>query len=153
MEKFKIEIKWSIILALVYFGWLLLERFLGYHNEKVLQELIFNLAFTPIAFYIYYLAIKNKKKQVFNDSINWKEGFVSGIILSVLVAVTSTFVLFLFFNFISPDFFEKAIELSKNKTTATLSYNLPIFVKNNIFDKLSFGIVFSAIISFFVKIK
>ncbi len=153
MEKYKVEIKWSLLFILAYFVWLYLEKYLGYHNEKALQEPIFNLAFTPFVFIIFLLALREKKKSIFNNSISWKEGFASGLVLSLLATITSTFAMFIFYNAISPDFFETAISLSKNKELALQNYNLPIFVKNNIFDKLSFGVVFSALISYLIKTK
>lgn len=153
MEKYKVEIKWSLIFAVVYFLWLFLEKYLGYHSEKALHEQIFNLLFVPIFILIYFLALKEKKKEILNNEMSWKDGFGCGLILTLLISITSTFVVFVFFTYVSPDFFETAISMSKKKEIAQINYNLQVFVKNNIFDKLSFGIVFTSLISYFIKTK
>lgn len=153
MNKYAIEIKWSIIFAVVYLLWLYVEKFLGFHSLKAVQEPIFNLLFIPISVLIIFLGIKEKKKVVHQNTMEWKEGFASGIILSLLVSVTTTLVVYVFFTTISPDFFELAIAQTKKTEAAKLSFNLPTFIKNNIFDKLSFGVVIAAIMSFVLKTK
>lgn len=153
MNKYAIEIKWSIIFAVVYLFWLYVEKFLGFHSLKAVQEPIFNLLFTPISVLLIFLCIKEKKKVVHQNTMGWKEGFASGIILSLLLSVTTTLVVYVFFTTISPNFFELAIEQTKKTETAKLSFNLPSFIKNNIFDKLSFGVVIAAFVSFALKTK
>ena len=153
MDKYKIEVKWSLIFAITYFLWLLIEKYLGFHSQKALQEPLFNLIFAFILLILYFFALKNKKEVVFNNQISWKESFASGLILSLLATVTTTFVVYVVFTYVSPHYFETAISLSKNKEFAEYNYNLPTFIKNNIFDKLSFGVVFTACISFFIKTK
>lgn len=153
MNKYAIEIKWATIFSIAYLIWMLIEKQLGYHSDKALQEPLFNLLFIPITVLLFYLAIKDKKKVIFNGEMEWKEGFASGIVLTLLLTVTTTVVVMLTFNIISPDFFKTAIEQSDNKDLAQLNYNLPIFIKNNIFDKLSFGVVIAAIMSYMLKTK
>ena len=102
---------------------------------------------------LFLLALRNKKREVFKNEVTWKESFASGLVLTLLVAVTSTFVMIIVFTYVSPNFFETAVSLSKNKEIAETNYNLPVFIKNNIFDKLSFGVVFTTIISYFIKTK
>ncbi len=153
MNKYAIEIKWATILSLAYLIWMIIEKQFGFHSEKALQEPLFNLLFIPFLVVLFYFAIRNKKKTIFNNEMEWKQGFASGIVLTLLLTVTTTVVVMLTFNIISPDFFKTAIEQSDNKDLAQLNYNLPIFIKNNIFDKLSFGVVLAAIMSYFIKTK
>lgn len=153
MKKYEIEFKWSLIFGLVYLLWMLIEKGLGYHSSKANYEPLFNLLFIPISFILYFLALKNKKKDIYNNHIDWKDSFISGIILCFLVTIISTSVVFITFNFISPSFFENAIALSNQKDMAAVNFNFPVFIKNNIFDKLSFGVVFTAIISYILKSK
>ena len=51
------------------------------------------------------------------------------------------------------DFFELAKKATSNKEIADFQYNIGVFIKNNIFDKLSFGVVIAAIVSYFLKNK
>lgn len=152
MKKYLIEIKWSIILGLLYLGWFLFEKIVGFHSSKALYEPLFNLLFTPIFGFIFYLAIKNKKQIDFSNEINWKQGFGSGIVLAFFVALTTSIATYLTFLFISPDFFKNAIQMS-SKQNMEDQYNIGVFIKNNIFGMLSFGVVFAAIFSYFLKNK
>lgn len=152
MKKYSIEIKWSIILGLLYLGWLLFEKVLGFHSMKALYEPLFNLLFTPVFGFIFYMAIKNKKQVDFSNEMNWKQGFGSGIILAFFATLTTSIATYLVFLIISPGFFENAIKMS-SKENMEDQYNIGIFIKNNIFDKLSFGVVFAAISSYFLKNK
>lgn len=153
MNKYAIEIKWATIFSIAYLIWMLIEKLLGYHSDKALQEPLFNLLFIPISVLLFYLAIKDKKKVIFNGEMEWKEGFASGIVLTLLLTVTTTVVVMLTFNIISPDYFEIAVNSSDNKIVAEMNHNLPTFIKNNIFDKLSFGVVIAAIMSYILKTK
>lgn len=153
MEKYRIEIKWALIFGAIYLIWMIIEKQLGFHSEKALQEPLFNLIFIPISFILFFLALREKKKVVFNNEIEWKQGFASGIVLSFLITIISTTVVYITFSLISPNFFETAINMSKNKEVAQFNFNLPVFVKNNIFDKLSFSVVFAATISYMIKTK
>lgn len=153
MNKYSVEIKWSLIFGGAFLIWMLLEKSLGYHSIKAVQEPIFNLLFILISFVIYFLALREKKRKIYQNEMEWKHGFASGIILSFFTTIISTTVIFITFSLISPTFFENAIELADNKELAQINFNLPVFVKNNIFDKLSFGVVFTALISFMIKSK
>ncbi|MCO6176457.1 DUF4199 domain-containing protein [Flavobacterium sp. NRK F10] len=153
MKKIEIELKWSVIYAISYLVWMFFERFLGFHFDKANAEPLFNLLFIPIAVILYILAIKEKKKKYYNGQMDWKQGFGSGIVLSFFIALTSSIIVYITFTILSPEFFEKAIAMSKDQELAKINYNIQAFVKNNIFDKLSFGVVFAAIISYFSKTK
>lgn len=153
MKKFEIEIKWSVIFAVTYLIWMFFERALGFHSTKATAEPLFNLLFIPVSIVIFIFALRDKKAKYYQGKMDWKQGFGSGIVLSFLTALTTSIVLYITFNLVSPNFFETAISMSKNKELAEFNYNIQAFVKNNIFDKLSFGVVYAAVISYFSQTK
>ncbi|SHJ64465.1 DUF4199 domain-containing protein [Flavobacterium haoranii] len=153
MNKYSVEIKWSLWYAAIYLLWMFLEKSLGFHSTKVVYESLFNLLFVFVAVIIYYFQIKEKKEKIFEGNINWKQATTSGIIASFFIALTSSLIVYITFTYLSPDFFELAKRASSNKEIADFQYNIGVFVKNNIFDKLSFGVVIAAIVSYFLKNK
>lgn len=157
IKSFKIEMKWAIIYSLAYIIWMFVEKQLGWHNESVRYQPIYNLLFTPISVFLYTLCLVDKKRNHYKGELDWKQGIISGIVLSVLITVLNPAVLYITHNHISPDFFQNAIEaaVGKNITLqeAQAHYNINNAISNSVFEKLSFGVVIAAIISYFVKTK
>ncbi|UOX33451.1 DUF4199 domain-containing protein [Flavobacterium sediminilitoris] len=157
MKKFEIEIKWTIIYSLVYIIWMYIEKLLGWHNESILYQPVYNLLFTPVSVFLFTLALIDKKRNYYKNEIDWKQGSISGIILSVLITVLNPAVLYITHNFISPDFFDNAINASISDTftleKAKAHFNINTAISNSVFEKLSFGVVISATISYFIRTK
>ncbi|VXC25965.1 conserved membrane hypothetical protein [Flavobacterium sp. 9AF] len=130
---------------------------MGWHNNKVLLEPLYNLLFLPISILLIGLALFDKKRNHFKNEMDWKKGFISGIILSVLITVLNPLVLYITHNYISPDFFNNAVNASVIEglplEKAKARYNLNTAISNSVFDKLSFGVVISAVISYFIRTK
>jgi hypothetical protein len=158
MEKFKIEFKWAIIFSICSLFWMYFEKTMGWHDEKVKFQPIFTMLFGIIAIILYTSALLNKKKIYFNNEINWKQGFVSGAILSLIIAAFTPITQFISFEYISPNFFTNMINYKLEHTKMTLEdanryFTLSNYIYTNTFSTLSNGIVISAIISFFIKSK
>lgn len=158
MEKFKIEFKWAVILSICSLIWMYFEKMMGWHAEKVKFQPIYTMLFGFVVILIYVLALLHKKKIYYNNQINWKQGFLSGAILSLFVAAFTPIVIFISFEYISPDFFSNMINYKTEKTEMTLEeakkyFTLSNYVYMSTFSTLSNGIVISAILSFFIKSK
>ncbi|WP_159780342.1 DUF4199 domain-containing protein, partial [Flavobacterium sp. 9AF] len=141
----------------IYTLWMYFEKSMGWHNNKVLLEPLYNLLFLPISILLIGLALFDKKRNHFKNEMDWKKGFISGIILSVLITVLNPLVLYITHNYISPDFFNNAVNASVIEglplEKAKARYNLNTAISNSVFDKLSFGVVISAVISYFIRTK
>lgn len=158
MEKFKIELKWAVIFSACLLIWMYFEKTMGWHDEKVKFQPIYTMLFGFIAIVIYVLALVEKKKEYYESKIDWKQGFLSGAILSLLVAFFTPVVLFVTFEYISPDYFTNIINYKIENSKMTLEdaqkyFSLSNYMYTNTFSTLSNGIVISAIISFFIKSK
>ena len=114
MKKFAIEIKWAIISIIIFLAWMTLEKQLGFHDEKLKWQMVFTLLILFPTFLIYYLALRDKKKNYYQNNMNWKQGFISSIVISFMVAIFSPITQFITHEFITPDYFEKMISLSVN---------------------------------------
>lgn len=158
MKKFYIEIKWGFIYTLAGFLWSFLEKSLGYHDENIKNQFWIGLLFTPIVFLIFYLALKDKKINFLNNEMTWKQGVISGIFVSIVIALLSPISQVLLYNFISPDYFSNMVKLFvENKrmtqTVAQNYFNLDNYMFQNVYFSLSVGVVTSAIVALFVKNK
>lgn len=158
IEKFKIEIKWAVIFTLATILWVGIEKVTGLHEAQIDKYSLYTNLFAFIALIIYILALKEKKKIYFNHQMDWKQGFISGVILSVLVAVLSPIAQEIIFSIISPDFFKNiiahTIKIKAMSPEAAESYfNIDNYRKQGIFGALSMGVVTSAIVAFFIQTK
>lgn len=158
MEKFKIEFKWAIIFSISLLVWMYFEKTMGWHAEKVKFQPIFTMLFGIIAIILYVLALLEKKKNYFDQKMDWKQGFLSGAILSLFIAAFSPIVQYISFELISPEFFSNMIsyKTAKNQMTVEAAekyFSMSNYIYTNTFASLSTGIVTAAIVAFFVKSK
>lgn len=158
MKNFKIEFKWAIIFILAQLGWMYLEKASGLHNEHIDQHLIYTNLFAIVAIVLYVLALRDKKLHFFKGTMNWKQGFISGIVISVIIAVMSPLTQYIISTYITPDYFENIIAYSveNGKMTpenAKAYFNLKSYMLQSAFGALAMGVVTSAVVAFFVKSK
>jgi hypothetical protein len=158
MKKYSIELKWAFIFILMSLGWMLLEKLTGLHDENIDQHATYTNLIAIPAILIYYFAIKEKRDCFYNGQISFKQGLISGIIISVIVTLITPLSLYISTNFISPEYFENAIEysvenklMSRNEASAYFNYN------NYLIFSLSsapiMGILTSLIISLIIKTR
>lgn len=157
MQKFTIEFKWAILLTILAMLWSVLERQMGFHSEQVAKHMLYNIIFSFLVIPVYFLAIRDKKQNYFKNTITWAQGFVSGAIVSVIMAVLSPLVTLFTYNVVSPNYFDLAISSAIQKgvalQTAQMYFNLESYMLQNAFTTLSTGLVLSALIALLLKNK
>ncbi|HWR94750.1 MAG TPA: DUF4199 domain-containing protein [Flavobacterium sp.] len=158
MSKFSIEIKWGILFSIVSIVWMIIEFTFGLHDKNINKHGIYSNLFAFVAIGIYYLAIRNKKIQYYNGIMSWQEGFISGMIISVIVALLSPLTQYICYTFISPNFFKNYIQFvienkSMTKENAELYFNLKNFIISGLSFTLSIGVITSALIALILKSK
>lgn len=156
MNKYQLEIKWAVIFSLATLAWMFLEKTLGWHDEYIGKHAIYTNLFALVAITIYVLALLDKRKTAYNGKMNWQQGFISGIILSIVIAIFSPIVQYITSTTISPDYFPNAIKYivdsgKMSQETAESYFNLKSYVLQGVFGAFSMGIVTAAIVAFFVK--
>ncbi len=158
MKNFAIEIKWSLQLSILTIVWMILEKTFGLHDIHIDKQLIYTNLFALIAVPIYILAMIDKKKNFYKGNMDWKQGFISGAIISIAIAVLSPVVNYIIYNCITPDFFNHMIAYRianhfQTEIQAKSYFNLHSYIMLGIFDALSKGILTAAIIAHFIKTK
>lgn len=158
MNKIAIEIKWGIIFTVSGLAWMYLEKMLGWHDELISKHPIYTMLFSVVAIAIFVFALKDKKKNYFQNQMDWKQGFLSGCIVSVIVALLSPMSQYITSEFISPNYFQNAINFAVENNRMTLEdaqafFNLKSYIFQGAYGAISMGIVTSAIVAFFIKSK
>lgn len=158
MKNYCIEIKWGVIYIIASIAWMFLEKAVGLHDVHIDKHPIYTMLFIFVAIAIYAMAIRDKKKNFFNGVMTWKQGFVSGIVMTAVAALLTPLMQYISSTFITPDFFKNAIAYSveHHKSTreqAESYFNLKSYIYQATFGTLSFGVVISAISAYFNKTK
>lgn len=158
MKKFSIELKWSFIFIFMSLVWMLLERLTGLHDENIDQHAIYTNLIAIPAILIYYFAIKEKRNRFYKGQISFKEGFKSGLIISIIVTLITPLSLYISTKFISPEYFTNAIEYSVNnklmvKNDALAYFNYKNYLVLSLMSAPIMGIITSLIISLIIKTR
>lgn len=158
MKNYALELKWAINFSIASLLWMILEKTLGWHDQYLAKQMLYTNLFAFVAIAIFVFALLEKKKKDYNGVITWRQGFISGMILSFIIAVFSPLVNYITYTYITPGYFDKMINLivSEKKQSvgqATALYNMKSVIFQGISNGLSMGMTFGAIVAYFIKTK
>lgn len=156
MKKNKIEIKWAFISTAMFLLWMTLEKLTGLHDKYLEQQQIVTMLILIPSAIIYVLALLDKKKNYFSGSMTYKQSFMSGLMLTLLIVVLSPVSQLITSYIITPNYFTNVIEHTVKKgmftqEQAEQQFNIKNYLITSAAGGLVTGIVFSAIISLFTK--
>lgn len=158
MKNFTIEIKWALIFISMMLLWMVMERMIGLHDTRIeLHPVITNFVAIP-AILIYILALTDKRKNFYGGVMTYKQGFISGLFITGIVALFTPLSQYLTLTVITPHFFENMIEYSVSHNHATREEAETYFnMKNYMIQSTIFapvmGIVTTAIVALFARKK
>lgn len=157
MKKFEIEFKWAVYFTAFNMLWLSLEKYFGWHDEYIQMHIVYSLFIILPQVIFYYLALREKKLKYYEGTINWQQAFLSGGILSVIIAGLSPATIYYMNTFLSPEFIDLAIERyvasGGKEASAKNFHSLEAYIKNAILFNVSIGIVISGVVALFIKSK
>jgi hypothetical protein len=158
MNNIKIEIKWALIFILSMLAWMFFEKSMGWHNEKIADHATYTNFFAIPAILVYVFALLDKKKNFYSGVMSYKQGVISGLIITAIVTVLSPLAQYITSTVITPDYFPNVIEyaVSSGKMTqadAEAYFNINSYMIQSVIGALVMGIVTSLIVAIFVKSK
>ncbi len=159
MKKIKIEIKWAILFSVMGLLWMVLEKLCGLHGKYIDYHLYLTNLFIIPAIWIMVLALKDKKKNFYKGQMTYKQGLISGIILSFFIALLSPLTQWITSYVITPEYFPNVIKRSvelgyfKTATEAEANFNYPNYAKQGAIGALIMGIITTAIAMIFIRTK
>ncbi len=156
MKNFSIEIKWGVIFIISGLLWVWIEKLFGLHDVYVAQHPLYTNLFGIIAVTIFILALLEKRRKFYHGFMSWKEGFTSGIVMTIVITLLSPLSQWITYEFISPEFFDNIIEHSYQTTPmsreeAESYFSLRSYIVQAVFGALTMGVVTAAIVAWFVK--
>jgi len=159
MKNYIIEIKWAVIFSVVILLWMLLEKISGLHSTHIDKHMYLTNLFAIPAILIYVFALKDKKKNFYNDKISYKQGIISGFVLSILITLISPLTQWITSYIITPEYFTNVIKYSletgyhSSLEEAEAYFSYKNYVVQGAFGALIMGIVTSLIVMIFLRTK
>lgn len=158
MKKIYIELKWAVIFTITLLTWMLFEKTVGWHEEPIANYQWLTLLFAPFAILMYLLEMREKRRRVYGGKMTWLQAFITGVILSVFIALLSPVTQYITHNFITPKYFNSVVEFSitndlMTRTKANDFFNINSYMWQSALGALGLGIATAAIVAFFVRKK
>ena len=159
MGNLRIEIKWGVIFTLALLVWTWLEKLFGWHDQLIDKHPIYTMIFILPAFIIYFFAILEKRETDFAGQMTWFQGFRSGLIIGVVVAILSPLAQYITHTFITPDYFANAQAYGlengyfQTKEEAEAAFNLQTYIVQSVMFAIVMGGLTGAIIALILKKK
>ena len=159
MKNIKIELKWAIIFTVVAMLWMVLEKLFGLHDKYIDYHLYLTNLFAIPAIILMVMALKDKKKNFYDGDMSYKLGLISGLILSVFIALLSPASQWITSFVITPEYFpnviKRSVELGYYQTTAEAeaNFNYQNYAIQGAIGALVMGIITTAIAMIFIRTK
>ncbi|MCO5250069.1 MAG: DUF4199 domain-containing protein [Candidatus Kapabacteria bacterium] len=158
MNNYKIELKWAIIYCVLVLLWMTMEVLLGLHGEHIDLHLVTTMFFLVPMIILYIFALLDKKKNYYDGNMTYMKGFATVVIITVIIVLLSPLTQYITSEFITPDFFNNAIEYATSTAQMTheqaqAHFNLTNYMIQGFFGSLVVGVLFSAIIAIFIRTK
>lgn len=156
MKKYSIEIKWAFIFIGSLLLWMIFEKSMGWHDEHIADHAVYTNFFSVVAIVLYILALLDKRKNYYSGIMSYKEGFVSGVVISIIIALFSPLTQWIIHELITPDYFPNIIEYAVNSGQSTQEeaetyFTMKSYIVQSLIFALITGIITSAIVALFIR--
>ncbi len=160
----RLDIKWGIILGLVYLVWLLASYYLGMHTDGIVKIWIVVLVSFILILCTLILALQDIKTR--EEALNFREGLKSGAVISVIGGVIAALSQVIYFQWVHPEFTDLMVEqtrvhyqnlgvadefMSEILEGARQSFGLKNYMIQAFGFQFVFGTIFSAMIMIFLR--
>lgn len=159
MKNITIEVKWALIFSIMVLVWMLLEKLSGLHSTYIDYHMYLTNLFAIPAIIVMVMALKDKKKNFYNGHMSYKQGLISGIILSLFIALLSPLTQWITSYVISPEYFpnviKRSVEIGYYNSTAEAeaNFNYRNYAMQGAIGALLMGVVTTAIAMIFIRSK
>jgi hypothetical protein len=159
MKNLKTESKWAFLFILISLLWMLLEKLSGLHGRYIDYHLYLTNLFAIPAIWMYVLALKDKKNNFYNGRMSYKEGVVSGLIITLIVAIASPITQWIITYVISPEYFpnviKRSVEIGYYASTAEAeaNFNYSNYAVQSVIGALVMGLLTTIIVMIFLRSK
>ena len=158
MKKYSIELKWGILFVVIALLWMYFEKLMGWHDENIAKHAIYTNLFAVIAIFVYVLALRDKRNNFYGGSMTWSQGFVAGLIVTLIVTILNPLSQYITHRVITPEYFTNVINYAvesgqMTREAAEKHFNMNSYILQSSLFGLVIGAVTSAIVALFLRKK
>lgn len=158
MKNYQTEIKWALIFVGMMLLWMFFEKLTGLHSIHIDKHPTYtNFVLIP-AIAVYVFAMRDKKKNFYNGTMTYKQGFIFGISVTLIITLLNPLTQSIISQLISPEYFPNVIDYAvrtgkMTQVDAENYFNLKSYIIQGTVGSFIIGTITSAIVAFFVKSK
>ena len=158
MTKYKLSLMWSLIFFTVTLLWVLFEKAMGFHGEKIHLLANYSLIYDLLFVGVYFLAFRDWRNHLVINTVSWKQGAFFGMTITIMVTCLSPVVQTITHTLISPELFSNIIKLAVDnnlmtEVAAQAKFNLGNYIQENIIGTFALGSLCSLIYPLLFKLK
>lgn len=159
MKNYIIEIKWALIFTAVSLLWMVLEKATGLHDEYIDYHMYLTNLFAIPAIWMMVKGLREKKNRFFQGNMSYQQGLISGIWISLGIALLSPLAQWITSYVITPEYFpnviKRSVELGYYPTEAEAAdyFNFSNYAKQGVIGALIMGVITTAITMIFLRSK
>lgn len=151
-----IEIKWAIIFTIMMLLWMVVEKMSGLHDEYIADHALYSTFVAIPAIAIYVIALLDKRKNSYNGRMTYKQGFMSGLVITIIVTILTPLTQYITSTIISPDYFANVIEYAVDndimtREAAEAEFNLNNYLIMATVGSFIMGTITSLIVAIFTR--
>lgn len=109
IKQYRVEIKWALIIIGATWLWAGLERLCGLHGEHIEKVRFYTNFFILPLVLLYIVALIDKRRTDYQGRILFKQGFRTGLVLTLLLTALAPLTQYVTHTVISPHFFDNAV--------------------------------------------
>lgn len=158
MKGISIEIKWALLFALMTLVWMWLERISGLHTRHIDKHALFTNLIAIPAIAIYVFALLDKRRNYYHGVMSYRQGFITGLILTFIITLLSPLTQYITSTYISPVYFPNVITYSVQQGELTREaaeeyFSLRNYIMQGLLGAPIMGIATTAIVAAFIRKK
>jgi hypothetical protein len=155
MKKISTEIKWALIFVAMSLSWMVFEKLAGFHDVNIDKHPVVTNFIAIPAIAVYVLALFSKRRRDYNGFMSYKQGFISGLIITAIVTILSPIAQVITSLLITPDYFNNAIEYTvsqglKSREEAEKYFSLGNYIIQGLIGAPIMGTITTAIVAIFM---
>lgn len=158
MKKYALEFRWAFIFIVMMLLWMTMEKLFGLHDVHIDKHATYTNFISIPAMLIYFFALRQKRIRDYDGAMTWTQGFITGLIITLVVSVFTPLTQYITSTIITPDYFANvtAYAVSTGKMTlaeAEAYFNLKNYMIQSSMGAPMMGIVSSAFVAIFTMKK
>ncbi len=158
MKKYAVELTWGVIFIFALLIWMFGEKAFGLHSANIANHSFYTGFFSAVAVAIYALAIWEKRRQYYHGKMNWKQGFMTGFIMTLVIVILTPLAQVIISRYISPEYFRNMINYSietgkMSREEAEAYFSLDNYILQSTAWAFMSGTVTSALVALLLRKK